>query len=714
LALARGKGARKPPQKFVSRAFASLGNGPCGWLEDPAEDMFVTSIATPRGNFRILEGVWESAGFFLQRIVNVVEAMPHEGGGDDIRESIYALLRLSDRVCDRAKLVRYQPGNSIPAAGLPSRLASSLSSVRRVVRFSQTELETTGISIDHLADFIFDPSDRGQLLGDAIGHSTLERHPIAWRNDQILFVLPTATSAAVRRFVIERMDSAGMREEFVAALADEYADVFSRTPLLGGRLGASIEFNRTNSGLFAGAMTTADLGRYLNFVFFVDPLEGFEDAGLVGSNPDPACLADDIDRWIEHAYEAARQKDDFQDGLTLLIGCGLGRAIVHCLNDKPRPNWRLEFLSGPDLFTLSWVRDFKPLSLWRLLDAQDNLRSLGVALENINGLLNLVAWSRSLEGHLVPHARVPDDFLGEEGSAFIMIPQNGMRELRHEVAMAWDPHVELDVHGRWVSIRKEGSSLFEEDRRRPFYFSDEGPESGRPLGVYVTDQRPWWCDVEMTADTSRDFAYERWNMVTMWLQRAAPTLERAIRGLPSGPILWRAVFEGDVGHLTGDVERMGFAATLEQISMSTEPATNTISLVVGKAFEQARFNAENVAERALVHALAGGVAKLARRALNENEHKAIVDAIVPDHLARQTHAFRAQRFRDYVQHSLPRSPITIDRDDAAALKLGLACRVRARSADRIIEGKNDCIAFLNRLVKAVEESCAKLFATLTA
>ena len=41
LALACGKGQRKPPGKFVARAFAALGRGLCGRLEDPAEDMFV-------------------------------------------------------------------------------------------------------------------------------------------------------------------------------------------------------------------------------------------------------------------------------------------------------------------------------------------------------------------------------------------------------------------------------------------------------------------------------------------------------------------------------------------------------------------------------------------------------------------------------------------------------------------------------------------------
>src|SRR4030066_2341661 len=73
LALVSGKGHKTPDAKFISSAFSSAGKPPCGLYEDPAEDMFVTSIETPRGNFRVLEGVWESAGFFLQRVVNIVE-----------------------------------------------------------------------------------------------------------------------------------------------------------------------------------------------------------------------------------------------------------------------------------------------------------------------------------------------------------------------------------------------------------------------------------------------------------------------------------------------------------------------------------------------------------------------------------------------------------------------------------------------------------------
>ena len=80
LSLAYCRGERKPTPKLASRLFTAVGEGICGRAEDPAEDVFVTSIATLRGNFRVLEGIWEGAGFFLQRIVNVVERMPRDRG----------------------------------------------------------------------------------------------------------------------------------------------------------------------------------------------------------------------------------------------------------------------------------------------------------------------------------------------------------------------------------------------------------------------------------------------------------------------------------------------------------------------------------------------------------------------------------------------------------------------------------------------------------
>src|SRR5262249_30597623 len=95
-----------------------------------------------------------------------------------------------------------------------------------------------------------------------------------------------------------------------------------------------------------------------------------------------------------------------------------------------------------------------------------------VSLMNINGLLNLAAWAKLLKGHLVPHAQLPDT-AGGDTRILIMVQQNALRALRHEVAQAWSPRRVRDVEGRWIKVRKLGRSPFEEDNRVPLFASEE-------------------------------------------------------------------------------------------------------------------------------------------------------------------------------------------------------------------------------------------------
>ncbi len=73
LAAAYCEGRSAPTKGLTKRSFERLGDGYCGRMEDPAEDVFLTLVNTPRGNFRIFEGIREGTGFYLQRILNVVE-----------------------------------------------------------------------------------------------------------------------------------------------------------------------------------------------------------------------------------------------------------------------------------------------------------------------------------------------------------------------------------------------------------------------------------------------------------------------------------------------------------------------------------------------------------------------------------------------------------------------------------------------------------------
>jgi hypothetical protein len=97
-AIAYCQGRTTPTRALVQRAFERMGTGYCGLMEDPAEDVFVTLVNTPLGNFRIFEGIREGTGFHLQRILNVVERMPDRGPFSRIRNSVHSMLLLSEEL----------------------------------------------------------------------------------------------------------------------------------------------------------------------------------------------------------------------------------------------------------------------------------------------------------------------------------------------------------------------------------------------------------------------------------------------------------------------------------------------------------------------------------------------------------------------------------------------------------------------------------------
>jgi hypothetical protein len=423
-------------------------------------------------------------------------------------------------------------------------------------------------------------------------------------------------------------------------------------------------------------------------------------------------LGDDLGRLIDKTQEEGSKAAGFRDGLTILVSCGIGRATEISLEKKKRTGWRVEFLSVANLVTLSWLPEMAPLFLWKLHEAYERLTALGVVLQNMNGLLNLVAWVRSQNGHLVPHGAVPEEFGADGTPNLILIEQNGLRRLRQEAATSWDARVVQNVRGDWIKVRKPDQSQFKEDLEKPLYASEERVEGRWPLGVYLTDARPWWCELEVAKGTGGYFIFQRWQMITMWLGRAAPVLDKSLGKLPGGPLLWKVKFEGEIGDIEGDLEPVGYEEAKAEIAVSVSADDRTVVMVVSPRFEPANFNARNVAERAIVTRFIDGFAELAGEALSPDQHTAMLVAIVPNDQARQTHMFRAKKFLDRVGSSVPRTPITIDTIDtidAATPKLGLGRRVRDRKLGGDIDGKKDCAILLNATVAILEDDlCADL------
>ncbi|MBV7264563.1 hypothetical protein [Erythrobacter ani] len=694
IVLHQANGRQKLNPKLAAKLFAAMEESFCARLEDPAEDLFASSVRTEQGNFRILEGVWEGNTFYLQLFLNTISDMPRNSSYDELRECVFALLKLSDMAAERAGVDRNCLGEELPSETLNASQVSKLARYRGWVRFSFGELEEAGINPLALSPFIFEVRKRDELVDQSLGSSLLEKHPLVRDASHVYLILPSAVSAAIRLFIIDRMLASGMREHFAAGLGREYAKLFARTPLLGDRRDPNLKFHKIDGHIVTGATIQVDIGRYVNFVFVADSLEAIEETGLVGLNPAAVTFSDHIEEWIDFSWSTVPEDPDFKGCLQVFVSCGIGRPLAAGMPELDRDGWEYAFLSAYDFFTLSWLPDFKPLTLWRILNSKKKATGLGASLQNINGLINLVAWSRSLDSHLIPHGQMPDEF-ADGGPAFILIDQNSQRALRHEVRTVHDPIVAPFIDDRWIRIRKNAISKLKEDEEAPLYAQDDG--SNDPiLSCFIAPKRPWWAAAIAPDEVPGFIRYERFRMISMWLARAAPVLD-AIGSLPAGPIYWEAAFDQRPTDLYESEGPISAVEALATISVEVDHANCTVRTRCEAKFERAFQNVENVAETALVSALVQGVLELGKsKAADAN---ILVQAIVKSPEVRHGHAFKAKGVRDHLRGDLHGHVTYIDDYDDADLKLGLGWRVRERKAGNKIKGKQECTSFLNALVE---------------
>lgn len=709
LAVAYCEGHAAPTKAFVKRWFQRLGQGFCGAMEDPAEDVFVTLVNSPQGNFRILEGIREGAGFHLQRVLGVLETMPQQAPYTGIRDSVRSMLVLSDEIAERAKLCENLLGGELPLESLPRGIADALSRCRELIRFSEEDFARLGIATESLSDFEFDPGGRAELAAQRIGHTDIERRPVASRGDSTYLLLPTAVASAVTRFVVESLLSMGGAEALERALCSEYAELFDGTPILGGPTGAPFAFQKIPGGRISSVASKTDTGRLLYLVFFVDGLEGFMKDGLSGTNADPKALGSAVSENLRRAAAEASKDAGFVDGICLLVGCGLGRNIILEVDEKPPDRWRLETISAYDLVTLSWLPGIDQLYLWRLLDSLEAVEREGAALLNVNGLLNLAAWSQQLDGHLVPHANLPDGSVDPSAQAFIAVQQNALRELRHRVLTEWNPRRVLDPDGRWVRVRKTTSSEFQEDRAAPLYASEDDVRGRKLRGVYVAPNRPWWVGITAPEGTAPDAEFRRWEMLCMWLARGAPILDRAYAHLPSGPVAFEVIFEEVVGIVRGPVRPKNADELRPLVQVSAEEGCSTIRINVARGFDDGLIQPENVAERLLVEALVAGAAAAGGEIADTHKREGLLSRICPNLEARFEHRFQARSFRDWVSSETREHPEFVHPLDEGTLRIGLGWRVWSRERGANISGVGECTACLNDVVRAVlDDLCAEL------
>ena len=707
------KGKRKAHIGQAVRWFHTIGKSRTAFGEDPAEDVFASLVIGSSADYRLLEGLWEAAGFYTQVIYDVVQMMPDNGRWASIKRRVDAILTISEIVCERASILRYQTGEDEPQRVLSSRHLPGRNALIETVRVTFEALDEQGIKPEDIEPFLADPEWKDEIGKHRASQTVLHLKPLAVLDrEAVTVVLPTCISIAMRDYVIKTIVGNGLEDAFDKMLANRFSALLHDTPLLGGPRNAPLRWRKVNQHQVSAFGFQFDEGHFISLHFFLPSIRTHANGGFAGFFEVDGSLTDALQEDMLRSMDYFEKEESFQAGMTLLVGSGWGMGYATRHIGVQREDWHFESISIADLVRVGWMADMKPEYFWRIQDGLSAVERRGVKIINPNGVLNLIGWVRHNDGHFVPHAQLPPDPITPDRPLTLYLPLNMLRSVRAEADNRYDKHGANDETGeRHVVQRASPDPFFKSEASQKLYASVTDVRNGTRTSVYE-GKAQIWLSISIPNVVNRDFEYRLWEMANEWLHRIGSVIERELGvEVTTEPLRINLVFldsvtpEGDKPKPDrAELQAMCHVEVLEERRRAT--ATFDSGFIDGFRV------AENIAERTIVRAILTGILETTLGAIPDGMLDDFENAVVPNDDARSFHLFQAQGFMDYVRQLLPKEVISVDEIDDGIAKLGLAWRVRDPADGSKVEGRKECNSFLNDVVDFLIADIRKELETL--
>lgn len=697
------RGSLKPGTREIGKWLnRELGGSRVAWSEDPVEDVFLSNVATPEGNRRIFEGAWSANDYHAQIVMEILSGpgVPADCGA--LLIPVYALLKISDHVAERLGLYRWhaEPSMAQGKVKLPSE--KELQTRARLVTFTNDEIEAVGISRGDLAPFVLQHDDRRTLADETIWHTTLERRPLVDFGDELVLALPHAVSPAIIRFVLAEILRLGRLASFSAALAEIQAqqalrDGFSEL----SRRADQIEAPEPEGQLpaFHSVILKHDRNKYLHVMLLHDRLDWFHDQGLSSYMVYPEAMEAGLQAYLRRVADYCISEQGCAEGTTLLVLGGLGRGFGLRFGSWSNQQ-RLSVIRLPDLLMLAGESD-RPITRYLKCIKQKNwAEAEGVEFVNPGGDYNFYCCWRQSQHQLVPRQ------LPLETGSVLAVMTDHMAPVRREVRKLTDVHAIQTTEGDFVPVRRlHTGGYFKSLRGRPVYVSLRHRNSGALAGVVETTRGVYWFRVCSTAseEKRRGFLFRIWRDFIDLYDRLVTEVETLYPGTQAQPIeirldLAHVALPEDLTELqsSAEVDEPAVAVLSDQRMATIRPPAN-----FWKRFQQS----ENIGEKWFVRAFAKGLVSLLEgpdKEVPQGILETLKNAVVEDSGLRVLHVFQ---LHDPVEQLLRRTeneaPNLIAPEEFAFTGMKLSEGCVPAEADGVIVSKEECNAFLNRLVDKI-------------
>jgi len=525
-----------------------LGHTSIAMLEDPVEDVFVTDIRTPEGNWRVFEGLWEANDYSLQVFLDTLMSSEVSEQCQELLRAAFALLRLSDCVAARLSLNRWHIEPSTPKGFVPVMPATRVNLRASAVTFTKEDIERLGVTRKMVASFILREEDRRNLLSESTGHSSLEGRPLVDFGDALVLSLPNAVSPAIRRFLLSELRKMGYLRVFGDALAARQADQVERDSLWELKSDTTSIPPPTFDG---GPMPSLHVwllkygtNKYLHVVLLHDRLDWLDEQGLSSFMEYPEPVRAGLEKYLNMVAEYCQGLPDYVEGMTLLVFGGLGRGFSLSFKDWP-DRWRLSAIRVSDLLMLAGEIDQSIKRYLKCFKQKEWAEGEGVRFQSIDGDFNFYCYWRRLNYQLVPRG------LWVGSGSVISVGNDFVLTLRQELRTLVDHHVVPTASGRFVQVMRFGrDTYFKSMQGRPIYASLDHLRAGILAGEVETSRGPTWLLIEPREgdEKVRHLLYEMWSGFIGLFDRLVVETEALMPQLSPGPIEIRLNFNEIIIH----------------------------------------------------------------------------------------------------------------------------------------------------------------------
>lgn len=706
LAVLHCSGQKKATVGSAVRWFRQIGETKSVLGEDPAEDIFVSLVHDTRGNYRLLEGVWENAGFYTQCILDIVESLPDQEPFSPLKRSFRALLKVSDAICAKAGLERYQLGDEEIKDRIETKKTPDKKELLRRVTFASADFDDLDIAQSDILPFLSHASDHSGMLKQAPGDNSLEHRPLVQVEPEIfVFSLPSAISVCARNLVIDFMHNHGMNDQFDEALSNVFSSLISGTPVLGGMFHAPVHWQKIQGVRFATFSLEFDEGYFLSIHLFLPSISAHRNGGFKTIIEDDGTIAKIIRKGVEkNVEETNKRSKEHKGGLALIVGCGWGKGYAIRDIAFNHNGWMFEFVPVSDLVRISWLSDMSPEYFFRIQQGLKAAKHAGMDFFNMNGVPNLIAWIRKNNGHIIPHHLFLDAEVTDDTPMLLNAPQNLLRDLRWESDHGRDRHRIKDNFGRWHIVQRVQSGITgSSDGSHKLYASIDDVGKGK-LSAVLDAKPSIWISISAPNFKSRKTVLRLWEMARLWLPRIITKIAKRIPDDPGlEPIQLQLIFEGtDDFDITDAIPNPNEILELVSVEAASDP--NVFNIIMHDWFISGFRMPKNFAERAVVGGMLRAILIHVKSQVSEDMLKNLVKQIVQNDEARSFHAIQAHTFLQYVANTLPNKLVALNEIDDAIVKLGMGLNAGKPREENRITGVEPCTNFLNGVIDDLLEN----------